>query len=269
MSQHNETDYIIPVLLILYKHGEGCYMETIKNEISDFFVLSEEDKVPYASRNPNEPRYRQIVGNLISHNNPELFKFLKVEVVDNKSKYLLNEAGLSFVLALLQNNNNPVGDEKNQNADVNQVITQKEFVSPAVPNSNDQKIIRLAEKDGLKRRPPSDNNIHAAVVDMYGHKCQYALYMGEEHHTFLGADGKPYIIAHHLIPMSARKDFFPKNLDVATNLVCLCPNCHERIHHGQADEKRKILKTLYDHYIKQLNSDGLYISFDNLLKKYY
>lgn len=264
MAQHRENDYIIPVLLVLYGYRDGCYMDIIKDKVSDYIGLSEEDLVPYQSRNPSEPRYRQIVGNLISHTNPELFQYIEMSIEDKKTKYILNKSGISFVENnLLSIKGKELGSAKND------AILNDFGVTNPEKNSNDQKIIKIAETKGIDKRPPSDMNVHSVIADMYGHKCQYATFIGEEHQTFIGSDGKPYMVIHHIIPMSARKDFFPKNLDVATNLVCLCPNCHERIHHGNNDEKREILKVLYDNYIRQLNSDGLYIGFETLLKKYY
>ena len=266
MAQHRENDYIIPVLLVLYDYIDGCYMDIIKDKVSNYIELSEEDLVPYQSRNPSEPRYRQIVGNLISHTNPELFQYINTFYEDKRIKYTLNEAGIAFVESnlLLKNNNHKEPALINND----NIISEGVLTSPE-KNVNDQRIIKIAENKGIDKRPPSDMNVHSVIAEMYGHKCQYATFIGEEHQTFTGPDGKPYMVIHHIIPMSARKDFFPKNLDVATNLVCLCPNCHERIHHGSNEEKREILKVLYDNYIRQLNSDGLYIGFETLLKKYY
>ena len=78
-----------------------------------------------------------------------------------------------------------------------------------------------------------------------------------------------YTEAHHLIPMCASKDFFPRNLDRPSNIITLCPNCHTLLHHGSEDEKKRILRILYDKYIPGLNRDEIYISFEDLYNKYY
>ena len=71
--------------------------------------------------------------------------------------------------------------------------------------------------------------------------------------------------AHHLIPMSAQNDF-ENSLDVDANIVCLCPNCHRKLHYGnQIDEE---LKILYEKRKELLNKSGIMISFEDLIKYY-
>lgn len=51
------------------------------------------------------------------------------------------------------------------------------------------------------------------------------------------ANKKPYMEAHHLIQMSAQDNFY-STLEFADNIVCLCPNCHRKIHRAIDQEKR-------------------------------
>lgn len=63
--------------------------------------------------------------------------------------------------------------------------------------------------------------------------------LNSNHITFISnANKKPYMEAHHLIPMSAQ-DYFDYTLDFADNIVCLCPNCHRKIHHATDEEKKR------------------------------
>lgn len=89
-----------------------------------------------------------------------------------------------------------------------------------------------------------------------------------DHITFLSKIDRPFMEAHHLIPMHAQKDF-AINLDRVENIVSLCPNCHSAIHLGTDSVRLDYLRKLYDERIKQLNAVGLDISFGDLYSKYY
>lgn len=85
------------------------------------------------------------------------------------------------------------------------------------------------------------------------------------HESFIAKNGKPYMEAHHLIPMSAQEDF-DNSLDVDANIVSLCPVCHCKLHHGKDVELE--LKKLFDRRITLLRQSGIVITFDRL-KMYY
>lgn len=254
MSQHVEKDFVLPTLFVLYKNIEGVPTEQVKSEIGQFISLSDEDLQPYQSRNKNEPRYYQIVGNMISHKNAGLFKYVDrvIQEIDGKSKYvlILNDDGKSYI-------SNLIGD-LNQDDNCHQIDIDK-YDRKIIDYAGENKIIKYSR----------DSRLAKEILEISHYKCQYALLKNKKHVTFSTEDGKFYAEAHHLIPMKASKDFFPKNLDRASNMVCLCPNCHAILHHGSKEEKREILKTLYDHYIDVLNEEGIFISFEKLLEKYY
>lgn len=254
MSQHNENDFVVPTLFVLFNHPDGIPTEQVKNEIRNFISLNKDDLAPYQSRNKNEPRYFQIVGNMISHKNPRLFKCVD-RVMNNtegkpKNILILNKDGIDYVETLIVSINKENDDK---------IIAVDKF---------DQKIIDFATND-KGNKSLRDNRLAREIIEICNYKCQYAVIKGKNHQTFSTEDGKKYAEAHHLIPMKASKDFFPKNLDRASNLICLCPNCHAILHHGSKEAKKDILKTLYDNYISGLNEDGIFISFEKLLEKYY
>ncbi len=263
MAQHSEKDYIIPTLLVLYEHSEGCTTEAVKEEVSKYITLSGDDMKPYPSRNPNEPRFHQIVGNLISHANNTFFQYVdrivpEHELGKKSPKYImrLNNLGQAYVKSVL--------DRAETGKNIIDIDGKVGF------DRYDQKIVELAKKSHNKVPQIRDQKLAKEVIEISNYKCQYALITGEKHMMFSAKDGKPYAEAHHLIPIKASKDFFPRNLDRASNIVCLCPNCHSILHHGSKEEKRKILKVLYDEYIKVLNEDeNIFISFEDLLNKYY
>lgn len=55
---------------------------------------------------------------------------------------------------------------------------------------------------------------------------------------------KPFLEAHHAVPVGATPRFKGKNLDRADNIIPLCPNCHRQIHHGTFTDVRAMLKRI-------------------------
>ncbi len=269
--RHSENDFVIPALKALYHLGGVAPTSEIKKEIPKYIELTNEDLIPFESRRTRkEERYRQVVGNMISHHNNYFFRYVIRDKNGNKSvpagSLVLTEEGKKYV-QMLEKSQAPsttIGDSVEDKVYVSQNDNEKQVVQDV-----DNKIIKTAYKNGLEKRPAGDTRIREEILDICGRRCQYAMFIGEEHKTFIGRDGKPYVIAHHLIPMSARKDFFPRNLDRPSNIVCLCPMCHDQVHRGSKEEKAKILKVIYDHYIETLNDEQIYISFDELMNKYY
>lgn len=45
------------------------------------------------------------------------------------------------------------------------------------------------------------------------------------------SNGTPYLEVHHVRPLS-EQDVTEENLDVLSNVLALCPNCHRKIHFG-------------------------------------
>ena len=94
-----------------------------------------------------------------------------------------------------------------------------------------------------------------------GYECN----IDKTHVSFKTKSGKNYMEAHHLIPIGAQDDF-NNSLDVDANIVCLCPNCHRKLHHG-ANIDNELLK-LFNDRKDGLKKSGIDITFDDL-KKYY
>lgn len=94
---------------------------------------------------------------------------------------------------------------------------------------------------------------------------KYKCNLDESHKSFIAKSGKPYMEAHHLIPISAQ-DKFDVSLDVDANIVCLCPNCHRNLHYGQ--DITNLLRTLYDEKKEYLKKSGIIITFEELLELY-
>ena len=63
-------------------------------------------------------------------------------------------------------------------------------------------------------------------------RASYNCEVDEKHSTFISKSGKPFVEAHHLIPISATARL-GLNLDFEENILSLCPNCHRAIHHSE------------------------------------
>lgn len=271
MAQHKEEYFILPMLMVLYFRNEPTATEDIKKEIKKYCSLSNEDLLPYPSRNQKEPRYFQIVGNIISHNNINFFKYVRrIKQENNELKkslpelFVLNENGIIFVRDNILNDEDDI--DSTFYTDKNSLSGSEENVEISDCN---KKVIEVFEKNGDFKKPVADQNLAKEVFQLTGYKCQVGVLLGEEHILFENKNGEPYLESHHLIPLKASKAFFPINLDIAANLVPLCPSCHAKLHHGSYDEKVVILRILYDKRIKSLNENGIFISFNDLLNNYY
>ncbi len=92
-------------------------------------------------------------------------------------------------------------------------------------------------------------------------KCE----LDENHELFISKSDLPYLECHHLIPLMYHT-LFECSLDVESNIVCLCPSCHKKLHYGKVIDTD--LKKLYDKRKHRLNSSGINISFDELKALY-
>ena len=136
-------------------------------------------------------------------------------------------------------------------------ITSEKFKSQ---NNRIPKPIKVGKTFRYKTNP----RISKTALDLANHIC-----LGNhEHVTFVSKLGKPYMEAHHLIPMMAQKDF-SINLDRIENIVSICPICHSAIHLGDDATRLELVKKLFDIKEKELKSVGLNISFGELFSKYY
>ena len=274
MAQHKESDFIIPVLKAIKNCQGECTTEYIKKNIHNYIELNEEDLLPYPSRSKKEPRCYQVIGNLISHKNAVLFSYInstnlitKNGKITPRKLFSLNEAGEKYIKELFDDNCDCDDVEKKSDScketETQCVPTQEALVDPF-----DEKIMNHVINKGLNKRPPTNPKIAETVIRLSGYKCEYACSVGKKHNSFLDKTGHPFMHGHHLIPMKASKDFFPLNLDRPSNIVSLCTECHALLHHGTEKEKIAILRVLYDNHIEQLNADGIYISFEKLLRYY-
>jgi len=261
--QHKQNDFIVPALRVILSHDGQCGTKTIKDEVHLFIELSEEDRRPYESRRKSEPRYRQTVGNLISHQKRELLQYIDiVEVLRDVSGravehiWKLNKKGYEYLTSL----DYIVTDG------MDNTIVETDANLPIISPLDQKKLDALDVGKPYARR--TETGIKEAILILSEYKCLYAKLIGETHASFITDKNKPYMEVHHFIPLKAASDFFPRNLDRPSNMICLCPKCHDILHHGSREEKEKILRVLYDDVIDMLNAEEIYISFSALMKYY-
>lgn len=119
-------------------------------------------------------------------------------------------------------------------------------------------------KKGNTIRYKTNARIAKTALDLANYACE----INHEHTTFISKLGKPYMEAHHLIPMASQKDF-SINIDRIENIVSICPICHSAIHLGDASTRLKLLKKLFEKRKENLKSVGLNVTFEELFSKYY
>ena len=84
----------------------------------------------------------------------------------------------------------------------------------------------------------------AEAIRIHGTKCQVCEFDFSE---VYGEIGEGFIEVHHITPLSSKNAVVP--IDPATDLVCLCSNCHRMIHKApngvySVDELRSLI---HDH----------------------
>lgn len=76
---------------------------------------------------------------------------------------------------------------------------------------------------------------------------------------------KPYIEGHHIIPMVMQPSF-DHSLDVYANIICLCPICHRKIHLGIKEDRKDMLKEIYDQRGGRFEKSGLRVTGDEFIE---
>ena len=119
----------------------------------------------------------------------------------------------------------------------------KKIKKPKVPDVAESIENKTENKSKIKYPRNPDNALYVQQ------EANYSCEISEKHKTFKReSDGTQYMESHHIVPMAMQHDAKKHNkrivLDRVENIVCLCPNCHRQIHHGDIKEKEKIAKKL-------------------------
>lgn len=140
------------------------------------------------------------------------------------------------------------------------------LVYPISDNSTLLKLESAEPRKNKKGKYSRNSKIAQTVLAANRYKC----FIDPTHESFISrTTGHVYMEGHHFIPMEFQNDFLPVSLDRRSNIVCLCTNCHEKLHKARNEDRLPLLKKIYDHRVKDLNNEGIKIDFDKLVRKYY
>ena len=110
------------------------------------------------------------------------------------------------------------------------------------------------------------NNRRSIIKDQVIHAAHFSCECDTAHTSFTSkATLQRYVEGHHIIPLQ-RQDLFSYSLDIYTNVVSLCPNCHRLLHLAIKREKQYYLDRLFDIRKDRLTSSGIDISRDEFLR---
>lgn len=99
-------------------------------------------------------------------------------------------------------------------------------------------------------------------------KAHYVCENDSTHTTFKSeVTGENYMEPHHLIPIS-NQGLYENDIDITSNLICLCPNCHKQIHYGKKADIKQMLIAFHTLRKKDLKTCGIDIDIDTLLAYY-
>lgn len=185
-------------------------------------------------------KYR-IQGAMKSENKPKLFEYINAIFKQNKKRSALHSDKELISILLRANSGN----------DDEAWMGEKEEIELVTDYST-----------GRKTQKRSAHKA-AAALKRVNYSCEYS----SKDKRFLREDGIPYTEAHHLIPLKEYQRF-KYSLDIAENIVSLCPYCHRLLHHGRYEDKESILEKLYRDRKDALMECGIGISLKQL-KEYY
>ena len=100
------------------------------------------------------------------------------------------------------------------------------------------------------------NILREQVLSTAGYTCE----IDRSHQSFIAEKtNKAYMEGHHAIPMRNQPQF-ENSLDVYANIICLCPVCHRRIHHGLKADRVHMMNMLYESRADRLANSGIRLS---------
>jgi hypothetical protein len=98
--------------------------------------------------------------------------------------------------------------------------------------------------------------------------AKFLCQLDQSHVTFINKkSGRQFMEAHHLVPMREQGSF-EYDIDVPENIMCLCPNCHRKIHLANDDVKKDILRHSFGIKENDFPQRGITVKFDTLLDIY-
>lgn len=87
------------------------------------------------------------------------------------------------------------------------------------------------------------------LINHFNKKCFFSEKIGtkSEHRTFKRRNGTDYYENHHFIQQHAKSttEDLREIINADANLICLCSNCHNKLHYGEPNEISKMIDILW------------------------
>ncbi len=148
--------------------------------------------------------------------------------------------------------------------EINQISENLNIVEEKPSYSDHKEEQKFSEINKTKKIPKRSLIVSARALKIANYQCE----VDSSHVSFLRNNGTNYTEPHHLIPISKYREFNGNSLDREQNIVSLCSNCHNQLHYGRFEDKKKVLSNLYSKRIDFLKKIDLNISIDTL-ESYY
>ncbi len=147
----------------------------------------------------------------------------------------------------------------------NTPIIFKDVFEFAVGIKFDNNFVRRKERKNIKQES----------FEKYGYRCFFDsvskdsnIHLAHKLNYFLTKKSIYYLEGHHMIQMENSK-FFEKDIDIAENIIPVCPNCHRKLHNADKNTVLKMLKLYYDNADKKtLIRKGIFVDIETLERFY-
>ncbi len=130
------------------------------------------------------------------------------------------------------------------------------------PNKNkgnlSQSLIDLLETSFKQN---SDKSDFSTLIEHFNQECYFCGKIGtkNDHKTFKRRNGTDYYEYHHFIQQhkGQKIDNLNRIITDPSNMICLCSNCHNKIHYGKISEVNDMLEVLWkDHNIQTMLTEN-------------
>ena len=126
-------------------------------------------------------------------------------------------------------------------------VPQGKFWPNTVDNNLDEKLVENLEGSFKKSGMERDFDV---LTKHFSRKCFFSGKIGteKENKTFKRRNGTDYYEIHHFIPQNSTKNKpeMQRIVDASENKICLCSNCHNKLHYGKPDEIKQMIRCLWN-----------------------
>lgn len=172
------------------------------------------------------------------------------------------------------NKKEPVNSRK-INTKIKKLLETKEFSDNLEKNLKEDREQEIKSNIGYYQDDPRSLKIKKEALKLAQNRCYFEDKFGCKNNYFLRKntiveENTNYLEVHHIIPMALGKseELQLQKLDVVENTVCLCSNCHNKLHYGKTLIVSEMLEILYKEKIENLKYSDLDIGLENLKQIY-